>query len=129
VAFALLTAMIWHDDFPYSVHETLWRWCGSASVVAITGGHASLMLRSRRPSDSALIQVVTFGSLAFGVVDAAGVLSWLLELADDISDSWGRRLAAVLVLLIVTTVLAPLLRQLQAAPAAAPKPAETPITA
>jgi hypothetical protein len=55
----------------------------------------------------------------FGAIDAVGAFSWLAEIADEINDSWGRRLAAVLVLLIATTVLAPLLRRLQAAPAGA----------
>jgi hypothetical protein len=112
-AFALLTAMIWHDDFPFEIRETLWRVCGCVSVLAIAGGHASLMLRSRRPTDGALVELVTFSSLAFGAIDAAGAFSWLSEIADEISDPWGRRLAAVLVLLIATTVLAPLLRRLQ----------------
>jgi hypothetical protein len=118
-AFALLTAMIWHDDFPFEIRETLWRACGCASVLAIAGGHASLMLRGRRPTDSPLVGLVTFSSLVFGAIDAVGAFSWLAEIADGINDSWGRRLAAVLVLLIVTTVLAPLLRRLQAAPAEA----------
>jgi MFS family permease len=120
-AFALLTAMIWHDDFPFEVRETLWRACGCASVLAIAGGHASLMLRGRRPTDSALVELVTIFSLLFGAVDAVGAFLWLAELVDEISDPWGRRLAAVLVLLIATTVLAPLLRRLQAAPAEAPE--------
>ena len=114
-AFALLAAMIWHDDFPFEVRETLWRACGCASVLAIAGGHASLMLRGRRPTDSALVDVVTFSSLVFGAIDAVGAFSWLAEIADEISDPWGRRLAAVLVLLIATTILAPLLRRLQPA--------------
>jgi hypothetical protein len=112
-AFALLAAMIWHDDFPFEIRETLWRACGCVSVLAIAGGHASLMLRSRRPTDGALVELVTFSSLAFGAIDAAGAFSWLSEITDEISDPWGRRLAAVLVLLIATTVLAPLLRRLQ----------------
>jgi hypothetical protein len=112
-AFALLAAMIWHDDFPFEIRETLWRACGCVSVLAIAGGHASLMLRSRRPTDGALVELVTFSSLAFGAIDAAGAFSWLSEITDEISDPWGRRLSAVLVLLIATTVLAPLLRRLQ----------------
>jgi hypothetical protein len=111
--FALLAAMIWHDDFPFEIRETLWRACGCVSVLAIAGGHASLMLRSRRPTDGALVELVTFSSLAFGAIDAAGAFSWLSEITDEISDPWGRRLSAVLVLLIATTVLAPLLRRLQ----------------
>jgi hypothetical protein len=128
-AFALLTAMIWHDDFPFEIRETLWRACGCASVLAIAGGHASLMLRGRRPTDSPLVGLVTFSSLVFGVIDAVGAFSWLAELADEINDSWGRRLAAVLVLLIVTTVLAPLLRRLQATPAEASEGTATALAA
>jgi MFS family permease len=112
-AFALLAAMIWHDDFPFEIRETLWRACGCASVVAIAGGHASLMLRGRKPTDSALVELVTIFSILFGAVDAVGAFLWLAEIVDEINDSWGRRLAAVLVLLIATTVLAPLVRRLE----------------
>jgi hypothetical protein len=112
-AFALLTAMIWPDDFPFAVRETLWRACGCVSVLAIAGGHASLMLRGRKRTDSAVVGLVTFSSLACGAIDAAGAFLWLAGIVDEISDPWGQRLAAVLVLLVATTVLAPLLRRLQ----------------
>ena len=128
-AFALLAAMIWHDDFPFQIRETLWRACGCASVLAIAGGHASLMLRGRKPTDSALVELVTVGSLLFGAVDTVGAFLWLAEIVDGINDSWGRRLAAMLVLLIVTTILAPLLRRLQAARGEASAGVATPLAA
>jgi hypothetical protein len=115
VAFGLLTALIWDIDAIWNVPESLWRGSACASVLAIAGGHASLMLRGRRPTDSALVEIVTLSSLAFGSIDAVGALLPLAELVDEIDESWARILGSVLVLLIVTTVLAPLLRRLQQA--------------
>jgi hypothetical protein len=112
-AFGLLTALIWQRALPFE--ETLLRACGCAVVLAIATAHASLMLRGRRPSDGAVVDVVTFGSLTFGSVDAVGALLPLAEIVDRISESWARILGAVLVLLIATTILAPLLRRLQTA--------------
>jgi hypothetical protein len=116
-AFALFAAAIWKDEPLYGA-EVLWRACGCASVLAIAGGHASLMLRARRPTDGALIEIVTFSSLALGLIDTVGALLPLSELIERVDESWARVLGSVLVLLIVTTVVAPLLRRLQ--PAAPP---------
>jgi hypothetical protein len=113
-AFGLLTALIWEFEF-WGVPESLWRGSACASVLAIAGGHACLMLRGRRPTDSALVELVTFSSLAFGSIDAGGALLPLAELVDRVDESWARILGSVLVLLVGTTVLAPLLRRLQAA--------------
>ena len=57
--------------------------------------------------------IVTLSSLAFGSNDAAGALLPLSEVVDEVDEAWARILGSVLVLLIVTTVLAPLLRRLQ----------------
>jgi hypothetical protein len=112
-AFGLLTALIWEFDFIWDVPESLWRACACASVLAIAGGHACLMLRGRRPTDSSLVEIVTLSSLAFGSIDAGGALLPLAELVDEVDESWARILGSVLVLLIGTTILAPLLRRLQ----------------
>ena len=71
---------------------------------------------SRRPTDSSLVEMVTLSSLAFGSIDAGGALLPLAELVDEVDESWARILGSVLVLLVGTTVLAPLLRRLQSAP-------------
>jgi ABC-type spermidine/putrescine transport system permease subunit II len=86
-----------------------------SAVLAIALGHASLMLRGRRPTDGAVVEIVTFLSLAFGAIDAGGALLPLAEIVDDVDESWARILGSVLVLLIATTILAPLLRRLQTA--------------
>jgi hypothetical protein len=115
VAFGLLTVVIWRIDFAWNVPEIVWRGCACASVLAIAGGHASLMLRGRKPTDSALVEVVTLSSLAFGSIDAVGALLPLAEIVDEVDESWARILGSVLVLLIATTVAAPILRRVQAA--------------
>jgi hypothetical protein len=119
-AFALVTTAIWKDSLLWYGHVDLWRACGCAVVLAVGGGHASLMLRGWRPTDSALVQLVTVSSLAFGSIDAVGAFLPLAKLVDDFDESWTRTLAAVLVLLILTTVIAPLLRRLQVARAPVP---------
>jgi hypothetical protein len=54
------------------------------------------MLRGCRPTDSALVQLVTVSSLAFGSIDAVGTFLPLANLVDDIDESRARILAAVL---------------------------------
>lgn len=122
-AFVLLAWLIWEISAIWDVPAWVWRACACASVLAIAGGHASLMLRARRPTDGALIEIVTFSSLAFGLIDTVGALLPLSELVERVDESSARILGSVLVLLIVTTVVAPLLRRLQ--PAATPAESET----
>jgi hypothetical protein len=114
-AFALFTVIVWKVTFVWNVPEWVWRAAACSAVLAITLGHASLMLRGRRPTDSAVVEIVTFLSLAFGAIDAGGALLPLAEIVDDVDESWARILGSVLVLLIATTILAPLLRRLQRA--------------
>ena len=71
------------------------------------------MLRARRPTDSAVVVLITTLSLVFGAADAGGALLPLTGIVDEVDDSWAEILGSVLVLLIATTVLAPLLRRLQ----------------
>jgi hypothetical protein len=112
-AFTLFTWIIWDIDAIWEVPEWRWRVCACSTVLAIVLGHASLMLRARRPTDSALVLLITALSLTFGAIDAGGALLPLTGIVDEVDDSWARILGSVLVLLIATTVLAPLLRRLQ----------------
>jgi hypothetical protein len=54
------------------------------------------------------------------VIDAFGAVLPLAELVEDVDESWARNLGSVLVLLIATTVLAPLLRRLEPGRSATP---------
>jgi hypothetical protein len=112
-AFALFTWIIWDIDAVWDVPEWRWRVCACSTVLAIVLGHASLMLRARRPTDSGVVLLITALSLIFGAIDAGGALLPLTGIVDEVGDSWARILGSVLVLLIATTVLAPLLRRLQ----------------
>jgi hypothetical protein len=118
-AFGLFAWIVWDINAIWDVPEWRWRACACSTVLAIALGHASLMLRGRKPTDSGLIRLITLLSLLCGAIDAGGALLPLTEIVDDVDDSWARILGSVLVLLIATTVLAPLLRRLQKRPAEA----------
>lgn len=112
-AFGLYTFVVWRFNTSWPVPEWAWRGAACSAVVAIALAHASLLLRGRRPTDGVLVGIVTFVSLAAGAVDAGGALLPLAGVVDDFDESWERTLGAVLVVLIATTVLAPLLRRLR----------------
>lgn len=114
-AFGLFTWGVWDLDYLWDVPEWQWRACACSTVLAIALGHASLMLRARKPTDSGLVILVTAISLLCGAVDAGGAFLPLAEIVDEVDESWARSLGSVLVVLIATTVLAPLLRRLQPA--------------
>jgi hypothetical protein len=118
-AFLLFAWIVWEIEFLYDIGVPEWGWraCGCSTVLAIAFGHASLMLRGRKPTDTGLVQVVIGLSLLCGAIDAGGALLPLTKIVDDVDESWARILGAVLVLLIATTMLAPLLRRLRLASA------------
>jgi len=112
-ALALFAWIVWGIDYLWDVPEWRWRVCACATVLAIAGGHASLMLRARRATDSGLVILVTALSLVFAAIDAGGAILPIAKIVDEVDEAWARVLGSVLVLLVATTVLAPLLRRLQ----------------
>jgi hypothetical protein len=105
-AFVLFVVALWFDG-----GEAVWRACGVAALLALCGSHASLVLRARRPADTPFIDALVTTSIAaatfdtlVGSVAAAGAV-------DHVSDDFVRLVAVVLVVMLLSTALAPLLRR------------------
>jgi hypothetical protein len=113
VAFVLLVAGLWSDVHDWG-SEGLWRAFGCIGVLAIAGSHACVMLGALRRADSDAIRLVTQSSVGLGVIDALAVILPLADLVDDIDEPWPRIFGAGLVLLVLTTVMPPILRRMQA---------------
>ena len=114
-AFVLLVVAIWDDDL-----DDVWRAFGVAGLVALWASHASLMLGPLRDGDSVGVRRLTWVSVvSLGIDAAAGSLA-CVGLLDDLEFDLGARLLAMLVVVaVLSSVLVPLLRRLQAsAPAA-----------
>jgi hypothetical protein len=117
-ALVLLCAALWVEETDW-----LWRGFGIAGLAALWTSHASLMLGALRPSDSRAVRALSqISAVTLGVETSAGVGA-LLELITDVSDAGARVLAALIVVTVLTTVLAPLLRRMQST--AAPSQAAT----
>jgi hypothetical protein len=122
VAFALLVVGLWTLDWEGS-HDGFWRTFGCTAVAGIAGAHACVVLLARRSTDSDTVRLLASAAVCLGAFDALGVILPLSGLADDVGETWARVFAAALVLLILTSVLPPLLRRLQA-PHSPEKPPE-----
>jgi hypothetical protein len=114
--FLLLVLGLWTDDWG---SEGIWRAFGCAGVLAIAGSHASLTLGARRQRDSEAVRLLTFAAIAFSAFDTVASILPIAGVMDDVDEGWGRVFGATLVLLILTSVLPPILRRMQPAPARA----------
>jgi hypothetical protein len=95
---------------------------GAATVTGLAAlwtSHASLMLGALRPADSPTVRVLSqVSAFTLGIETAVGVAA-ILEIISDVGEGV-RVLAALIVVTVVTTVLAPLLRRMQGATAPSP---------
>jgi hypothetical protein len=119
LAFVLLVAGLWTNTDDWGSEE-VWRAFGCSALLAIAGAHACLVLGARRSSDSDAVSALVFGSLALAALDTLGGILPIAGLVDDVDEDAAKVLAATLVLLVLTTVLQPILRRLQRAPATTP---------
>jgi hypothetical protein len=119
LAFVLLGAGLWTNMDDWG-SEGIWRAFGCTALLAIAGAHACVVLGARRPSDSDAVSFLVFLSLAFAIVDTLGGIAPISGLMESFDEGVANLLAAVLVLLVLTSVLPPILRRLQRAPAEAP---------
>ena len=114
-ALVTLIAGLWIDDVDW-----LWRAFGVTGLAALWTSHASLMLGALRPTDSPTVRVLSqVSAFTLGIETAVGVAA-ILEV--DVGEGVNV-LAALIVVTVVTTVLAPLLRRMQST--TAPSPAAT----
>jgi len=117
-ALVLLVAALWIDD---SESEVLWRGFGVAGLASLWTSHASLMLGALRPDDSPTVRNLSqISAFTLGIETAVG-LGAVLGLISDVGEVAPRVLAALIVVTVLTTVLAPILRRMQST--AAPSPA------
>jgi hypothetical protein len=117
-ALVLLFAALWVDEDV----DALWRGFGIAGLASLWTSHASLMLGALRPGDTPVVRTLSqISAYTLGIETAVGVGA-LLELVTDVGDVAPRVLAALIVVTVLTTVLAPILRRTQRA---APSEAST----
>jgi MFS family permease len=110
LTFALLVGGLWTD----LLDDALWRAFGCLAILTVAGSHACLVLGARRPGDGEAIRLLVTVSLVAASVDALfGILpvSGLAE--DEVEEGYAELLAALVVVLVFTTLMPPLLRRLQ----------------
>jgi hypothetical protein len=119
VAFVLLLAGLWTDDWG---SEGIWRAFGCASILAIAGSHACVVLGARRRSDTDAVNLLVAGSLVLAGIDTFGGLLPVAGVIDEVGEAGAKFFGATLVLLLLTTLLQPLIRRLQPTRGAAAAP-------
>jgi hypothetical protein len=116
-SFLLWLGIVWGDG-----EDEAWRWFGSTALGALTCSHASLVSGALRTSDSPTVRALATTSIALGIVDSFfGVLA-ISGVVGELDQGFGQLMAVLVILLVLTTALAPILRRLQRAavsPAAA----------
>jgi hypothetical protein len=110
LSFVLLLAGLWTGDWG---SEAIWRAWGCASVLAVAAAHAGAVLGARRSTDTDGVRSLVSWSIGLALADTAGALLPIVGIVDDVGEGAARLFAAVLVLLVLTTVLPPILRRLQ----------------
>lgn len=113
-ALVTLIGGLWIDDVDW-----LWRAFGVTGLAALWTSHASLMLGALRPTDSPAVRVLSqISAITLGLETVVGVGA-ILEVITDVGEGV-RVLAALIVVTVVTTVLAPLIRRMQSTTAPSP---------
>jgi MFS family permease len=115
IAFALLLAGLWTDDWGT---EGIWRSFGCASVLAIAGSHACVVLGARRRSDSHAVDLLVTSSLVLAAIDTFGGLLPITGMVDEVGEAGAKFFGVTLVLLLLTTLLQPVMRRLGPSPSA-----------
>jgi hypothetical protein len=111
LTFALLAAGLWTDLLD---DEATWRVWGCLLIVTVACSHACLVLMARRPTDSDLVRLLVSVSLATAGIDAFfGLLPTSGIVDDEVGEGFGKLLAALVVVLLFSTLIPPILRRLQ----------------
>ena len=99
---------VWNDG-----SDDIWRWFGAAGVAALAGSHASLVSGARRSTDSLSVNALGSVSIVLAVVDAGIGIVAISGAVDDVDEGFAQLAAALVILLLLATALAPILRRLQ----------------
>ena len=112
VAFVATTAGMWLDVDG----EWFWRATGVAAIGALDGAHASFVLSRRRSDDTPGVVTATRVAVVASAVSAAmGIYPLIGPGPDDLdAEGYAQVLGVVLVIQLVATAVAPLLRRLAA---------------
>jgi hypothetical protein len=127
--FSLLTfALVVIGMWPEIDDGTFWRAVGCCAILALEGAHASFVLSRRRPGDPRSVAVTTRIVVAAAAISGAVGIYPLVGLVPDDApvEVYAQIVGVVLVVQVVGTVVAPLLRRLGADVAPAAEPALTP---
>jgi cytochrome c biogenesis protein CcdA len=109
LAFVLLVAGLWFD----SDGDGVWQAWGIASLMALWGSHASVVLRPLRASDASAIRWLSGTAIVSLGIDAwIGVLAILEVFEDAASDPMQRVLAATVILTLLSSALVVILRRM-----------------
>ena len=106
--FLLLLVALWSDG-----DDGAWRWFGSAALAALACSHASLVSSALRSSDGPAIEALAKASITVGVVDSFFGILAVSGAVDDVDGGFGRLMAVLVILLLLSTALPPILRRLQ----------------
>ena len=107
-SFLFLLVAVWGDG-----EISAWRWFGCATLATLAGSHASLVSRFLHATDTEAVRALGTTSIALGLVDATFGIAAISGAIDHVTDGAGQLLAALVVLLVLTTALPPILRRMQ----------------
>jgi hypothetical protein len=107
-SFLFLLVALWGDG-----EVGAWRWFGCATLATLAASHAALVSRSLHVTDTDAVRLLGATAIALGLVDAGFGIAAISGAIDDVTDGAGQVLAALVVLLVVTTALPPILRRMQ----------------
>jgi hypothetical protein len=108
LTFGLLVLALWTEWYP----DDAWQRFGCFAIATLTASHASLVSGARRASDTEAVGVLATLSICLAVFDgAAGILA-VSQVVDEVDTEFGQLLAALVVLLFLTSVLQPIVRRL-----------------
>jgi hypothetical protein len=111
VAFGLLVFALWAFDL-FEGDDGAWQAFGVAALLTLCGSHASVVLAGRRRDDSGLVTALVFTSIACATFDTLVGNLAILEVFDDVSEGFIRVVAALFVVMLLTTALPPILRRM-----------------
>ena len=114
-AFLLLGAALWIDWDA----EPLWRAWGCTGLAALASSHACVVSAARRSTDTGLIDAIASVSIATAVGDAFLLGLAVAGVVDDIDEGMAQFMGVLVIVLLLTSVLPPIMRRLEPAPASA----------
>jgi hypothetical protein len=106
LSYTVLEVGIWSD-----VPTWIWREFGVLVILALASSHASLVLSSRRGSDSRLVSSLALCSVSAASIDAALAAISVAGLIDHVSTDQIRFAAVLVIAMLLTTALPPILRR------------------